>query len=141
MDREKKKESLRFLLAAASKIYGEKKLMEMLIEQGAPSRDNLDELANDEGLRFTHLTTALKESADFVGQLEIRLSELCVIAENLGFGNPKIIRKWLSDECKPCIVKHVIDGYDEVYRIMIEMDDRLMWSGWPLIGKLHDPMK
>ena len=141
MDREKKRESLRFLLAAASKIYGEKKLMEMLIEQGAPNRDNLDELANDEELRFTHLTTALKESADFVGQLEIRLSELCVIAENLGFGNPKIIRKWLGDECKPCIVEHVIDGYDEVYRIIIEMDDRLMWSGWPLIGKLHDPMK
>ena len=141
MDKEKKKESLRFLLTAANKIYGEKKLIEMLIEQGAPSRDNLDELANDEELRFTHLTTALKESADFVGQLEIRLSELCVIAENLGFGNPKIIRKWLSDECKPCLVEHVIDGYDEVYRIMIELDDRLMWSGWPLIGKLHDPMK
>ena len=141
MDKEKKRESLRFLLAAASKIYGERKLMEMLIEQGAPSRDNLDELANDEELRFTHLTTALKESADFVGQLEIRLSELCVIAENLGFGNPKIIRKWLSDECKPCLVEHIIDGYDEVYRIMIELDDRLMWSGWRLIGKLHDPMK
>ena len=141
MDKEKKRESLRFLLAAASKIYGEKKLMEMLIEQGAPSRDNLDELTNDEGLRFIHLTTALKESADFVGQLEIRLSELCVIAENLEFGNPKIIRKWLSDECKPCLVEHIIDGYDEVYKIMIELDDRLMWSGWPLIGKLHDPMK
>ena len=141
MDKEKKKESLRFLLTAANKIYGEKKLIEMLIEQGAPSRDNLDELANDKELRFTHLTTALKESADFVGQLEIRLSELCVIAENLGFGNPKIIRKWLSDECKPCLVEHIIDGYDEVYRIMIELDDRLMWSGWPLIGKLHDPMK
>jgi len=98
-------------------------------------------LTNDEGLRFTHLTTALKESADFVGQLEIRLSELCVIAENLEFGNPKIIRKWLSDDCKPCLVEHVIDGYDEVYKIMIELDDRLMWSGWPLIGKLHDPMK
>ena len=138
---DKKRESLRFLLAAANKIYGEKKLMEMLIEQGAPSKDNLDELVKDEGLRFTHLTTALKESVDFVGQLEIRLSELCIIAENLGFGNPKIIRKWLSDECKPCIVEHVIDGYDEVYRIMIELDDRLMWSGWPLIGKLHDPMK
>ena len=141
MDKEKKRESLRFLLAAASKIYGEKKLGEMLLEQGAPSKDNLDELVKDEGLRFTHLTTALKESADFVEQLEIRLSELCGIAENLGFGNPKIIRKWLSDECKPCIVEHVIDGYDEVYRIMIELDDRLMWSGWPLIGKLHDPMK
>ena len=141
MDKENKRESLRFLLAAASKIYGEKKLIEMLIEQGAPDRDNLDELANDEGLRFTHLTTALKESADFVGQLEIRLSELCVIAENLEFGNPKIIRKWLSDECKPCLVEHIIEGYDEVYKIMIELDDRLMWSGWPLIGKLHDPMK
>ena len=141
MDKEKKSESLRFLLTAASKIYGERKLREMLIEQGAPNRDNLDELTNDDGLRFTHLTTALKESVDFVGQLEIRLSELCVIAENLGFGNPKIIRKWLGDECKPCIVEHVIEGYDEVYRIMIELDDRLMWSGWPLIGKLHDPMK
>ena len=141
MDKEKKGESLRFLLAAESKIYGERKLVGMLIEQGAPNRDNLDELTNDEGLRFTHLTTALKESADFVGQLEIRLSVLCVIAENLGFGNPKIIRKWLGDECKPCIVEHIIEGYDEVYKIMIDLDDRLMWSGWPLIGKLHDPMK
>ena len=63
------------------------------------------------------------------------------IAEKLEKRNPMIIRKWLSDECKPCVVEHVIEGYDEVYRIMIELDDRLMWPGWPLIGKLHDPMK
>jgi hypothetical protein len=141
MDKAKKKESLRFLLVAASKIYGEKKLVEMLIEQGAPGTNSLDELANDERLRFVHLTTALKESEDFVGQLEIRLSELCTVAENLGFANPVAIRKWLSDECKPCLVEHVIDGYDEIYKIMLELDDRLMWPGWPLIGKLHGPME
>ena len=141
MDKAKKKESLRFLLVVASKIYGEKKLIEMLIEQGAPGMDSLDELANDERLRFVHLTTALKESEDFVGELEIRLAELCTIAGNLGFANPVAIRKWLSDECKPCLVEHVIEGYDEIYKIMVELDDRLMWPGWPLIGKLHGPME
>ena len=141
MDKAKKKESLKFLLVAASKIYGENKLIEMLIEQGAPDIENLDELVNDKRLRFSHLTTALKESDDFIGQLEIRLSELCTIAENLGFGNPRVIRKWLSDECKPCLVEHVIEGYGEVYKIMVELDDRLMWPGWPLIGRLHGPME
>ena len=141
MDKAKKKESLRFLLAVASKIYGEKKLKEMLIEQGAPGIDNLDELANDERLRFAHLTTALKGSENFIEQLEIRLSELCTVAENLGFANPEVIRKWLNDECKPCLVEHVIEGYDEIYKIMVELEDRLMWPGWPLIGKLHGPME
>ena len=38
MDKNKKTESLRFLLAAGSKIYGDKKLMEMLVKQGAPQK-------------------------------------------------------------------------------------------------------
>jgi hypothetical protein len=141
MDKEKKTESLRFLLAAGSKIYGDKKLMEMLVEQGAPSKKNLDDLLNDENLRFIHLTMALKESEDFIWQLENRLTELCTIAESLEIGNPDIIRKWLSDDCKPCLVEHIIEGYEDVYKIMIELDNRLMWSGWPLIGKLHDPIE
>jgi len=141
MDKEKKKESLRFLLAAGSKIYGEKKLMEMLIEQGAPQKENLEELLNEKGLRFIHLTMALKKSEDFISQLANRLSEFCTIAENLKLGNPDIIRKWLSDDCKPCLVEHIIEGYDEVYKIMIELDNRLMWPGWPLIGRLHDPIE
>ena len=141
MDKEKKTESLRFLLAAGSKIYGDKKLIEMLVEQGAPNKKNLDDLLNDKNLRFIHLTMALKESEDFIWQLENRLAELCTIAESLEIGNPKIIRKWLSDDCKPCLVEHIIEGYEDVYKIMIELDDRLMWSGWPLIGKLHDPIE
>ena len=141
MDKEKKTESLRFLLAAGSKIYGDKKLMEMLVEQGAPNKKNLDELLNDKNLRFIHITMALKESEDFIWQLENRLAELCNIAESLEIGNPDIIRKWLSDDCKPCLVEHIIEGYEDVYKIMIELDNRLMWPGWPLIGKLHDPIK
>ena len=70
MDKEKKTESLRFLLATGSKIYGEKKLIEMLVEQGAPNKKNLDELLNDKNLRFIHITMALKESEDFIWQLE-----------------------------------------------------------------------
>ena len=140
MDKEKKIESLRFLLAAGSKIYGEKKLIEMLVEQGAPNKKNLDELLNDKNLRFIHITMALKESEDFIWQLENRLAELCNIAESLEIGNPDIIRKWLSDDCKPCLVEHIIEGYEDVYKIMIELDNRLMWPGWPLIGKLHDPI-
>ena len=141
MDKEKKTESLRFLLAAGSKIYGEKKLIEMLVEQGAPNKKNLDELLNDKNLRFIHITMALKESEDFIWQLENRLAELCNIAESLEIGNPDIIRKWLSDDCKPCLVEHIIEGYEDVYKIMIELDNRLMWPGWPLIGKLHDPIE
>tara|TARA_B100001105_G_scaffold19234_1_gene13953 strand:+ start:275 stop:700 length:426 start_codon:yes stop_codon:yes gene_type:complete len=141
MDKEKKKESLSFLLAAGSKIYGEKKLIEMLVEQGAPNKKNLDDLLNDKNLRFIHLTMALKESEDFIWQLENRLAELCNIAESLKIGNPEIIRKWLSDDCKTCLVEHIIEGYEDVYKIMIELDNRLMWSGWPLIGKLHDPIE
>jgi hypothetical protein len=141
MDNEKKKESLSFLLAAGSKIYGEKKLIEMLVEQGAPNKKNLDDLLNDKNLRFIHITMALKESEDFIWQLEKRLAELCTIAESLEIGNPEIIRKWLSDDCKPCLVEHIIEGYEDVYKIMIELDNRLMWSGWPLIGKLHDPIE
>ena len=141
MDNEKKKKSLGFLLAAGSKIYGEKKLIEMLVEQGAPNKKNLDDLLNDKNLRFIHITMALKESEDFVWQLENRLAELCNIAESLKIGNPEIIRKWLSDDCKPCLVEHITEGYEDVYKIMIELDNRLMWSGWPLIGKLHDPIE
>ena len=141
MDKEKKRESLRFMLTAGIKIYGEKKLLEMLVEEGAPKKESLEELLNGKGLRFIHVTMALKESTDFVGQLEIRLSEFCEIAEKLEIGNPAIIRKWLSDDCKPCLVEHIVEGYDEVYNIMIELDNRLMWSGWPLIGKLHDPIE
>ena len=141
MDKEKKTESLRFLLAAGSKIYGDKKLMEMLVEQGAPNKKNLDDLLNDKNLRFIHITMALKESEDFIWQLENRLAELCNIAESLEIGNPDIIRKWLSDDCKPCLIEHIIEGYEDVYKIMIELDNRLMWPGWPLIGKLHDPIE
>ena len=141
MDKEKKTESLRFLLVAGSKIYGDKKLMEMLVKQGAPEKNSIEELVNDKELRFTHLTMALKESEDFIYQLENRLSELWKVADTLEIGNPDIIRKWLSDDCKPCLVEHIIEGYEEVYEIMIEMDNRLMWPGWPLIGKLHDPIE
>ena len=38
MNREKKKESLVFLLQTASKIFGEKKLLEMLVAEGAPQQ-------------------------------------------------------------------------------------------------------
>jgi hypothetical protein len=141
MDKEKKKESLGFLLAAGSNIYGEKKLIEMLTKQGAPNKKNLDDLLNDKNLRFIHITMALKESEDFIWQLENRLAELCTIAESLEIGNPEIIRKSLSDDCKPCLVEHIIEGYEYVYKIMIELDNRLMWPGWPLIGKLHDPIE
>ena len=141
MDKEKKIESLRFLLAAGSKIYGDKKLIEMLVEQGAPKEDNIEGLVTHKDLRFTHLTMALKESEDFIYQLENRLAELCKVADTLEIGNPDIIRKWIGDDCKPCLVEHIIEGYEEVYEIMIEMDNRLMWPGWPLIGKLHDPIE
>ena len=141
MNKEKKSESLAYLLEAASEIFGEKKLLEMLVEQGAPKNKNLKEIVNDEKLRFLHLTMALKNSNIFLNHLETRLKEMSAIAKIIKVGNPKLIDKWLSDDCKPCLVEHVVEGYDEIYNILIELDDRLLWHGWPLIGKLHDPIE
>lgn len=141
MNKEKKSESLAYLLEAASKIFGEKKILEMLIAEGAPKDKNLKEIVNDKKLRFLHLTMALKNSDIFLNHLETRLKEMNAIAKIIEVGNPKLIDKWLSDDCKPCLVEHVVEGYDEIYKILIELDDRLLWHGWPLIGKLHDPIE
>ena len=141
MNKEKKSESLAYLLEAGSKIFGEKKLLEMLIAEGAPKDKNLKEIVNDKKLRFLHLTMALKNSDIFLNHLETRLKEMSAIAKIIEVGNPKLIDKWLSDDCKPCLVEHVVEGYDEIYKILIELDDRLLWHGWPLIGKLHDPIE
>ena len=140
MNKEKKRESLAYLLEAASKIFGEKKLLEMLVSEGAPKNKNLKEIVNDDKLRFLHLTMALKNSTIFLDHLQTRLKEMSAIAKIIEVGNSELIDKWLSDECKPCLVEHVIEGYDEIYKILIELDDRLLWHGWPLIGKLHDPI-
>ena len=141
MNKEKKKVSLSFLLEAAKKIFGEKKLLEILIEQGAPDKKSIGEMIEDGNLRFLHLTMALKNSDIFLNHLEIRLKEISAIANILKIGKPDLIDKWLSDDCKPCLVEHVIEGYDEIYEILVELDDRLLWHGWPLIGKLHDPIE
>ena len=141
MNKEKKKESLSFLLEAAKKIFGEKKLLEILIEQGAPDKKNIGEMIEDGNMRFLHLTMALKNSDIFLNHLEIRLKEISAIANILKIGKSDLIDKWLSDDCKPCLVEHVIEGYDEIYEILVELDDRLLWHGWPLIGKLHDPIE
>jgi len=141
MNKERKRESLEYLLEAASKIFGEKKILEMLIAEGAPKDKNLKEIVNDKKLRFLHLTMALKNSDIFLNHLETRLKEMNAIAKIIEVGNPKLIDKWLSDDCKPCLVEHVVEGYDEIYKILIELDDRLLWHGWPLIGKLHDPIE
>jgi len=141
MNKEKKIESLEYLLEAANKIFGEKKLLEMLIAEGAPKDKNLKEISNNEELRFLHLTMALKNSDIFLEHLRTRLREMSEISKIIGVGNHKILEKWLSDECKPCLIEHVIEGYDEIYSILTELDDRLLWHGWPLIGRLHDPIK
>ena len=141
MNKEKKIESLGYLLEAASKIFGEKKLLEMLVAEGAPEDKNIKEISNDDRLRFLHLTMALKNSDIFLEHLRTRLKEMSEISKILDVGNHKVIEKWLSDECKPCLIEHVIEGYDEIYSILTELDDRLLWHGWPLIGRLHDPIK
>ena len=141
MNKEKKIESLKYLLEAASKIFGEKKLLEMLVAEGAPEDKNIKEISNDEKLRFLHLTMALKNSDIFLEHLRTRLKEMSEISKIIDVGNHKVIEKWLSDECKPCLIEHVIKGYDEIYSILTELDDRLLWHGWPLIGRLHDPIK
>ena len=33
------------------------------------------------------------------------------------------------------------NDYSSFAKILIELDERLLWHGWPLIGKLHDPVE
>ena len=80
MNKEKKIESLEYLLEAASKIFGEKKLLEMLVAEGAPEDKNIKEISNDEKLRFLHLTMALKNSDIFLEHLRTRLKEISEIS-------------------------------------------------------------
>ena len=43
------------------------------------------------------------------------------MAKIMEVGNSELIEKWLSDECKPCLIEHVVEGYDEIYKILIEL--------------------
>ena len=113
----------------------------MLVAEGAPKEKKSVEIVEDEKLRFLHPTMALKNSEIFLNHLQIRLKEMSEMAKIMEVGNSELIEKWLSDECKPCLIEHVVEGYDEIYKILIELDERLLWHGWPLIGKLHDPIE
>ena len=111
------------------------------LERQFPDKLPKDENISVEKLRFLHMTMALKNSEIFLNHLQIRLKEMSEMAKIMEVGNSELIEKWLSDECKPCLIEHVVEGYDEIYKILIELDERLLWHGWPLIGKLHDPIE
>ena len=36
-------------------------------------------------------------------------------------------------------VDRAVEGYDLLYQILLELDELLLWTGWPLLGTLHDP--
>ena len=59
MNKEKKKESLQFLLAAAKEIFGEKKLLGMLVAEGAPKNKNLVEFLTTSFIRGTTFNLSL----------------------------------------------------------------------------------
>tara|TARA_B100000029_G_scaffold514077_1_gene615567 strand:- start:286 stop:684 length:399 start_codon:yes stop_codon:yes gene_type:complete len=132
MDKEKRMSVIQFLLEGATEILGEKTLKERFTEMENPEIDM-------EKIKINHITRALRDSPEFVTDLQRRLIELKNVAETLRMPQAKIIEKWLEDDCLPCLVEKVIDGYSNIYYILIAIDEKIMWTGWSVFGKFNNP--
>ena len=132
MDKEKRMSVIQFLLEGATEILGEKTLKERFTEMENPEIDM-------EKIKINHITRALRDSPEFVTDLQRRLIELKNVAETLRMPQAKIIEKWVEDDCLPCLVEKVIDGYSNIYYILIAIDEKIMWTGWGVFGKFNNP--
>ena len=56
---------MQFLLAAAKEIFGEKKLLGMLVAEGAPKEKNLVEIVEDEKIKISTPDYGFKKFGNF----------------------------------------------------------------------------
>ena len=132
MNKEKRMKVIQFLLEGAKEILGETTLKERFTEMNNPDIDT-------EKIKISHITKALRDSPEFVTDLQRRLIELKNVAETLNMPQAKIIEEWLEDDCLPCLVERVIDGYSNIYYVLIAIDEKIMWPGWGVFGKFNNP--
>ncbi len=89
--------------------------------------------------RISEVTLALRDSKPFLQTLRNRLEAVGRVAGALELAGASRLMEWLGDDCEPCLVDRAVEGYGLLYQILLELDELLLWTGWPLLGTLHDP--
>ena len=89
--------------------------------------------------RISEVTLALRDSEPFLQTLRNRLEAVARVAGALELAGASRLAEGLGDDCDPGLVDRAVEGYDLLYRMLLELDELLLWTGWPLLGTLHDP--
>ena len=94
---------------------------------------------NEPPARISEVTLALRDSKLFLQTLRNRLEAVGRVAGALELAGASRLMEWLGDDCDPCLVDRAVEDYGLLYQILLELDELLLWTGWPLLGTLHDP--
>ena len=120
-----KQQVLELLLQLARKSIGEQEFTTLF--------------GNEPPALISEVTLALRDSKPFLQTLRNRLEAVGRVAGALELTGASRLMEWLGDDCDPCLVDRAVEGYDLLYQILLELDELLLWTGWPLLGTLHDP--
>ena len=120
-----KQQVLELLLRLARKSIGEQEFTALF--------------GNEPPARISEVTLALRDSKPFLQTLRNRLEAVGRVAGALELAGASRLMEWLGDDCDPCLVDRTVEGYGLLYQILLELDELLLWTGWPLLGTLHDP--
>ena len=120
-----KQQVLELLLQLARKSIGEQEFTTLF--------------GNEPPARISEVTLALRDSKPFLQTLRNRLEAVGRVAGALERAGASRLMEWLGDDCDPCLVDRAVEGYGLLYQILLELDELLLWTGWPLLGTLHDP--
>ena len=121
----------------------QQQVLELLLRLARESLGEQDFAALFDGeppTRISEITLALRDSEPFLRLLRSRFAAVARVAGALKLAGAERLAEWLSDDCDPCLLDRAIEGYDLLYRLLLELDELLLWTGWPLLGTLHDPV-
>ncbi len=118
-------------------------VLELLLQLARKSIDEQEFttlFGNESPARISEVTLALRDSKPFLQTLRNQLEAVGRVAEALELAGASHLMEWLGDDCDPCLVDRAVEGYGLLYQILLELDELLLWTGWPLLGTLHDPI-
>ena len=117
-------------------------VLELLLQLARKSIDEQEFttlFGNESPARISEVTLALRDSKPFLQTLRNRLETVGRVAGALELAGASRLAEWLGDDCDPCLVDRTVEGYELLYQMLLELDKLLLWTGWPLLGTLHDP--
>ena len=118
-------------------------VLELLLQLARKSIDEQEFttlFGNESPARISEVTLALRDSKPFLQTLRNQLEAVGRVAGALELAGASRLMEWLGDDCDPCLVDRAVEGYGLLYQILLELDELLLWTGWPLLGTLHDPI-